>query len=158
MDLVALARQAVAEHQHNTDRHVLHVSAGAPSVEGTWDEARLARVLDNLLDNAVKYSPPEAPIELSLEGNQAGVLLVLRDRGIGLPIGTTERIFEPFGRAANATERNIPGLGLGLYICRQIAERHGGRLWAESAGEGCGTSLHLWLPRQAVEPPLEGEP
>jgi signal transduction histidine kinase len=60
-----------------------------------------------------------------------------------------ERIFEPFGRAANATRLNLPGMGLGLYICRQLAERHGGRLWAESRGEGGGTTMHLWLPSRA---------
>jgi signal transduction histidine kinase len=74
------------------------------------------------------------------------VLLRVRDHGIGLPPGTAERIFQPFGRATNAVTANIPGLGLGLYISRQIAQQHGGRLWAESSGEGQGTTLCLWLP------------
>jgi signal transduction histidine kinase len=75
------------------------------------------------------------------------MLLSVRDSGIGLPADAAEQIFEPFGRATNALGRNIQGLGLGLYICRQIAEQHGGRLWAESAGEGEGATLRLWLPR-----------
>ena len=78
--------------------------------------------------------------------DQGGLLLRVRDRGIGLPEPFLERIFEPFGRASNAVERNIEGLGLGLYICRQIVEQHGGRLWAESDGEGKGTTMWLWLP------------
>src|SRR5439155_23642548 len=116
------------------------------------DAHRLEQGLTNLFDNAAKYSPRGAPIDVELTAEDGGALLVVRDRGIGLPAGAEEHIFEPFGRATNATERNIPGLGLGLYICRQIAERHGGRLWAESAGGDRGTSLRLWLPRQ---PPSE---
>jgi two-component system sensor histidine kinase VicK len=60
--------------------------------------------------------------------------------------GTQERIFEPFGRAANAKQQGLPGMGLGLHICRQIAEAHGGRMWAESDGEGQGMTVGMWLP------------
>jgi signal transduction histidine kinase len=76
--------------------------------------------------------------------------VTVRDRGIGLPAGEAETIFEPFNRATNAARENLPGLGLGLSICRSLAERHGGRIWAESAGEGEGTLFSLWLPQ---EPP-----
>jgi len=75
------------------------------------------------------------------------VLLCVQDEGIGLPSGAEIAIFEPFGRAANATDSGLPGTGLGLYICRKIVERHGGRVWAESPGEGRGTSVFAWLPR-----------
>jgi light-regulated signal transduction histidine kinase (bacteriophytochrome) len=67
-----------------------------------------------------------------------GALVADRDEGIGLPPGGADAIFEPFGRAANAAARQIPGLGLGLYICRAIVARHHGRLWAESAARGGG--------------------
>ena len=70
----------------------------------------------------------------------------MRDQGIGLPPGAEESIFRPFGRAPNAAERQIQGLGLGLFICRQIVERHGGRIWAESPGAGQGTLMRAWLP------------
>jgi signal transduction histidine kinase len=73
-------------------------------------------------------------------------LVEVRDPGIGLPAGAAEAIFEPFGRAPNATARQIPGLRLGLHICRQIVERHGGRIWAESPGEGRGATMRAWLP------------
>jgi signal transduction histidine kinase len=67
------------------------------------------------------------------------------DSGIGLPPEATETIFEPFGRAANT--RGIPGMGLGLFICRGIIQQHHGRIWAESASDGRGTTMHVWLPK-----------
>ena len=75
-----------------------------------------------------------------------GLRVSVSDAGIGVPPGAQESIFEPFGRAANAAASSLPGLGLGLYISRNIIEQHGGRIWAESAGEGLGTTLHVWLP------------
>ncbi|HEY0583784.1 MAG TPA: ATP-binding protein, partial [Chloroflexota bacterium] len=75
------------------------------------------------------------------------------DPGIGLPAGLEETIFQPFGRGPNAAARQIQGLGLGLYICRQIVERHHGRIWAESAGEGRGTTMHLRLPHAGTGDP-----
>jgi signal transduction histidine kinase len=75
------------------------------------------------------------------------------DEGIGLPDDSGDEIFEPFGRAANAVDRALPGMGLGLYICRSIVERHGGRLWAESPGEDQGTTVRLTLPCVAADQP-----
>jgi two-component system sensor histidine kinase KdpD len=120
----------------------------------TLDAVLFEQVLFNLLDNAAKYSPQHGAIQVSLTRDAEGVLLQVQDQGIGLPPGMTEQIFRPFGRAPNAQAANIPGLGLGLYICRQIARRHGGRLWAESDGEARGTTLCLWLP---PEPLVGGE-
>jgi PAS domain S-box-containing protein len=113
------------------------------------DPTRLEQVLANLLANAVKYSPSGGPIVVTVAGSDvgpvAGVEITVQDRGIGLPEEALEMIFQPFGRAPNATHRQIQGLGLGLFICRQIMERHGGRIWAESPGDGQGTTMHLWL-------------
>lgn len=90
---------------------------------------------------------------MSLAASGNGLLLRVADQGIGVPPEELERIFQPFGRASNAAALNIPGLGLGLYICRQIAEQHGGRLWAESAGAEQGTAMHLWLPGEETATP-----
>ncbi len=114
-------------------------------------------MLTNLLENAAKYSPDGGPIAVTVAPEKAGVLVSVADRGIGLPPGETEEIFEPFNRATNAVRGQLPGLGLGLYICRRIAERHGGRIWAESAGPGTGTVMHFWLPvGGAAEEPASG--
>lgn len=123
------------------------------SVPLMGDAARLEQVLTNLLDNAVKYSPGAGDVTVAIAVSGAEVHLSVRDEGIGLAAGSTERIFAPFDRATNAAERQLPGLGLGLHICRSIVERHGGRIRAESQGEGLGTTIHVWLPRAGLRPP-----
>jgi signal transduction histidine kinase len=110
------------------------------------DPARLEQVLANLLSNAVKYSPDGGEVVVMVTEDGTGAQVAVRDAGIGLPAGSEGAIFEPFGRAANASHRQIQGLGLGLYICRQIVERHGGRIWAESHGDGIGTTFRFSLP------------
>jgi len=111
------------------------------------DSDRLLQVLTNLLDNAEKFSPSNEAIQVKLEpSSDAGWLLTVQDHGVGLPPGAHELIFEPFGRVVNPAARYVPGLGLGLSISRDIVHRHGGRLWAESAGEGLGTVFFVWLP------------
>jgi two-component system CheB/CheR fusion protein len=122
------------------------------------DSRRLEQVLSNVLENAVKYSPQGGTVEVSIRAEGSGVLLSVSDHGIGLPAGTAESIFEPFGRASNARRRQLPGMGLGLYISRQIVEQHGGRISAASDGEGSGTQISIWLPsmRGQAEAHIEG--
>jgi signal transduction histidine kinase len=112
--------------------------------------------LTNLLDNAVKYSPAGGEIRVTLTPDGGGALLRVQDHGIGLPGESTETIFEPFGRAPNGAARQIPGLGLGLHICREIIGRHGGWIRATSDGEDRGTTIALWLPMVAGPRETEG--
>jgi PAS domain S-box-containing protein len=147
MDLAELVRQLAARQASRGDALPMMLSVQCDPCPIVADADRLEQVITNLLENAAKYSPHGGSIDVSLSCDTSGVSLAVRDYGIGFPPSAAERIFEAFGRAANATERNIPGLGLGLFISRQIVERHGGRLWAESLGEGLGTTFHLWLPR-----------
>ena len=135
------------QHLNEEDRLVLHVARGRQTVVG--DAVRLQQVCENILENAFKYSPEGGDVRVDLRPEGGGVLLRVADHGIGIPPGSTEMIFEPFGRAANAERRSLPGMGLGLYICRSTVERHGGRIWAESPGELQGTTVNVWLPGPA---------
>jgi signal transduction histidine kinase len=147
LDFCDMLRRVVAEHVLLSDeRHRVTLDLAAGPCWLTADPDRLTQVLSNLLDNAIKYSPTGGTIYVSLEIAEGGPLVRVRDEGIGLPSGAAERMFEPFNRAVNALAGNIPGLGLGLHISRQIVLRHGGRIWAESPGEGQGTTICVWLP------------
>jgi signal transduction histidine kinase len=119
------------------------------------DVDRVEQVITNLLSNAVKYSPAGGAVSLTLTGGEGGALVEVSDGGIGLPRENLETIFQPFGRAPNATRRSLPGMGLGLYICRTLVERQGGRIWATSGGENLGTTFGFWLPRPEKIPTLE---
>jgi signal transduction histidine kinase len=120
-------------------------------LQGTWDAARLDQVITNLLSNAVRYSPQGGTVRISFTESPSDVELRVRDEGIGIPPESLERLFRPFCRASNATSRHFGGLGLGLFICREIVERHGGSIWAESPGAQKGSCFHVRLPR--VPPP-----
>jgi signal transduction histidine kinase len=148
LDLAELVRAAVEQAQFGTTRHRLTVENSCPDercqVQG--DPDRLGQVITNLLENAVKYSPEGGAVRIALGPYNGGARLCVRDEGIGLPTGSQDRIFEPFGRAPNARERNLPGMGLGLYVSRRIIEAHGGTLTVESLGDGRGTTFVLWVP------------
>ena len=106
------------------------------------DAERLRQVLSNLIDNAVKYSPHGAPVDVRAIALNGNVHVDVRDRGAGIAPENQRVIFEKFGRAGTGTK---PGTGLGLYIARSIAEAHGGALEVSSA-PGMGATFTLTLP------------
>jgi two-component system sensor histidine kinase SenX3 len=118
--------------------------AGA-RVFGNADELRTA--VANLLDNAVKYSPGHVEVAVRLETGQKNVVLQVRDRGVGIPQEELKRIFKRFYRVSSRSLAHVKGTGLGLFIVRSIARKHGGKVFAQSAGEGQGTTVTMELPR-----------
>ena len=149
VDLKPLVDETVVRYRGTEPGHQfqLEVADGATVVYA--DPLRVEQVLDNLLSNAVKYAPQGGEIQVAISPDPYGVTLTVTDHGIGLPPGQETRIFEAFGRASNAATHQIPGLGLGLSICRQLVEGHGGRIWATSPGENQGTTVAAWLPGPA---------
>jgi len=140
VDVGALAR-AVAQ-EFALQRAVAVVAPDTP-VLVAGDRGRLDRALQNLVGNAVKYSPPEAPITVTVERGASAAVIAVRDRGVGIPAAEAPRIFERYYRAATA--RGIAGSGLGLAGVKAIVERHGGAITVESA-EGRGTTVTLTVP------------
>ena len=116
---------------------------GVPAV-GLADEDKLRQVLVNLLDNAIKYSPDGGEVVVELEGGNGRVRLAVRDRGLGIPPGEHERIFEKFYRLDPALTRGVGGSGLGLFISRELVDRMGGSLTVRSQpGEGAAFVVDL---------------
>ena len=124
----------------------VRLPADLPLVE--MDAILIEQVLVNLLDNAVKYTPPGSPIEISAAKNDGGIEVAVADRGPGLPPGDGQRVFEKFYRGQPSTTR---GVGLGLAICKAIIEAHGGTIWAENR-QGGGAAFRFMLPTAALPP------
>ncbi len=148
VDMAHLARLTVERLTPQADaRGVTLCVETAPGLPPAWaDPDRVAQVLVNLLDNAIKYSSPEATVDVAvLAGPERTVLVQVRDHGIGIPAEALPRIGERFYRADKARSRTHGGTGLGLAIAQALVEAHGGQLWLESH-EGEGTTARFTLP------------
>ena len=148
VDLVALAAGITAGFDKLTPRHSLSLETSLRSLEGMWDRSRLERVLGNLLDNAVKYSPAGGTVVVSISSestiDQVWALLSVSDQGLGIPADQVSHVFERFQRGRNVTGR-ITGAGIGLSGVKQIVEQHGGAITVESM-EGKGSTFTIRLP------------
>jgi signal transduction histidine kinase len=149
VDLPLLANEVLEQLAPRSPRHSLRASfpppASFPMVRGDADQLR--RALFNLVQNAVKYSPNGGEVLVVGEVLPHEVLIRVIDQGIGIPPGEEERIFDRFHRADTRLSRTTAGVGLGLYITRNIIEGHGGRISAESPGPGRGSIFSFTLPR-----------
>jgi signal transduction histidine kinase len=145
VDLAAIVADTVARFAADKERPEIHVSAPAPVI-GHWDALRLEQVLSNLLTNAIRYGGG-APIEVRLETGGDRAILSVEDRGIGISAEDLPRIFDRFEQATSA--RRVGGLGLGLYIVRQIVEAHGGEVGVVTE-PGKGSTFTVSLPLQRV--------
>ncbi|WAS83042.1 MULTISPECIES: hybrid sensor histidine kinase/response regulator [unclassified Corallococcus] len=147
-DLNELCRKLVDELRAARPERSILCDFVRDSLPGVWDLDRLAQVVANLLDNALKYSPPETPVRLrTFEQGADTVYLEVQNAGAPIPAHLLPTLFQPFRRGDGAGQRE--SLGLGLYIARSIAEAHGGTLRVESTPD-VGTIFSLCLPRQAL--------
>lgn len=178
-DLVALVRETADQFDDLSDRHTIAIDAPAELV-GAWDADRVEQVIVNLLTNAIRYSPGGGDIAIAIgttdrlyaapppaEGQSAGegavvpaAYVSVRDQGLGIPPDQLDAIFDRFHRThadtvADSDTDARGGMGLGLYISREIVERHGGHIWAASLGPGHGATFTFTLP---LDPSATGSP
>jgi signal transduction histidine kinase len=144
IDPRGLANEAVDRfRRHYPGRTLTARLEAAPAVVA--EPGLLARVLDNLLDNAAKYSEGATPVALELAAGDGGVTIAVRDQGIGIPPKDQPRVFTPFFRGDRSRWRDTGGIGLGLALSKRIVDAHGGRIALDSS-PGKGTTVTVWLP------------
>ena len=148
IDLVGLVQECVSRARtlYNLSPESLRYQPGSPMVIlADLDEVRAA--VSNLVDNAVKYSGANVKVTVEIvPTDEKHVSVRVCDQGAGIPQTELKRIFKRFYRARGPSAPRVPGTGLGLYIVRSVAKRHGGRAWAESEGLGRGSTFVLQLP------------
>jgi len=146
-DLASLCRNVIEEQRALSERSIeLELPSDCLLLQA--DENRLAQVLVNLVNNAVKYSPGHTTIHVRVSLDGAYVILQIHNESTALSQAQLEQIFEPFYRTLDAETSLVKGWGLGLAISKEIVERHGGQIWAESS-EGKGITFFVKLPLQA---------
>jgi PAS domain S-box-containing protein len=144
LELRELARRIVEETLPSLDRHQVTLNPGDEPLPVQADELRLEQVLQNLLQNAVKYSPNGGIINVTLERRDSRAVVSIADHGIGIAPAAQAGLFQRFYRAVGE-HSHISGLGVGLYVVKEIVDRHGGEVWVQSA-EGDGSTFFVALP------------
>jgi len=144
--LVQDCAEVVRTRYHLTDSE-LAVSSDVDGVDVLGDPEDLRTAINNLLDNAVKYSPVEKKISIEVAADREHLRVDVADRGIGIPHNQLGKIFARFYRVPSKGVRTVKGTGLGLFIVHAIVKRHGGRVYAQSLGEGRGSIFTIELPR-----------
>jgi signal transduction histidine kinase len=145
VDVVELASRVVEEAGWNLvpSRLVLRLASDLPRLR--TDREHVYRIVRNLIENALKYSPEDRPVVLSAAEADDGISLSVQDEGPGIDDSEREKIFERFYQVDQSSTRSIGGTGMGLYICRQAALAIGGRVWLERS-DAAGSVFALWLP------------
>lgn len=147
VDVGSVVERAVEVMRPFADEaHPLVLRVADEPVVASLDAERVQTILTNLLDNAIKYSPAGGEVECRVTGTEASVLIAVRDRGVGIAAEDLPRLFSRFGRVTSEATQHIPGIGLGLYLARELARLHGGDILVES-GPGEGSTFVLALPR-----------
>jgi signal transduction histidine kinase/CheY-like chemotaxis protein len=160
LDLVALARNAITDHQHHFDSNQLTLVCELPPAP-IWvvgDATRLFQVITNLLHNAAKFTNPGGRIDVCLNQRETSAALSVRDSGIGIEPTQLAAMFEPFRQAESSRVRSRGGLGLGLALSRRLIEKHGGAITAASEGLGSGSVFCIRLPLDRDVTPEPSKP
>lgn len=145
-DLVEVCR-TVVEEQRLLSGRTIELAVPSTPIMLQADQNRLRQVVTNLVSNGLKYSPEGCPVLVHISQHDDSAVLQVSDAGQGIPKDQRAHIFEPFYRTPEASRSGKPGLGLGLAICKEIVERHGGRIYCESF-EGKGSTFFVELPLQ----------
>src|SRR2546423_5399414 len=148
VDLSELANEVATRMQLTTATHEITVRRDEANVV-TADRDHLEQVLNNLVTNAIKYSPRGRTITIQVRPDDCGVRLSMTDQGIGIPENAPDAIFGLLYPSPDRPARDAAGMGLGLYISKEIVVRHGGRIWAESGGVK-GSTLNVVIPRMPI--------
>jgi signal transduction histidine kinase/CheY-like chemotaxis protein len=153
LPIISPLREALESVKPSGDAKRIRFAVEADEFAGNvnGDEGRLRQIFWNVLANAVKFTGEDGRIFVGLANHGDAVEITVRDSGIGIDPGFLPHIFEPFRQADVGFSRSVGGLGLGLAICKQLAELHGGSIAAQSAGPGHGTTFTVRLPRHSPE-------
>ena len=156
LDMSGLVEECVevARSRHHLQPSALRYESPGMNGNGArvfGDPEELRTAVSNLIDNAIKYSPDHVDISVSVSlPDEKHVSVSVSDRGVGIPTAHLNRIFRRFYRIPNRPTARVKGTGLGLFIVKAITKKHGGRVFAESEGEGRGTTVTLELPRTSA--------
>lgn len=143
-NLVDLLVDMVRSVQSSTEQHTISLQIEASNANVVADRARIAQVVGNILDNAVKYSPYGGQVMVRLKQQDEYYQVSISDQGLGVSPELFDHIFERFYRVHNTATQQLSGIGLGLYVAKAIIDRHGGRIWLER-NEGMGSTFYFTL-------------
>jgi signal transduction histidine kinase len=143
-DVADELRAKAADHQIE-----LYVSTKIPVIQ--TDVGKVHQIVTNLVDNALKYTPAGTSVVVTAETQAGGVTISVSDQGTGIPADVQDKIFDRFYQVDQSATRSVGGAGLGLYICRRMAEALGGRVWLEKS-DGEGSTFSLWIPTNVKTP------
>jgi two-component system sensor histidine kinase KdpD len=146
-----LVETVITEAKIRTNGHRITTRIAGDIPDILIDAKRIRQVLDNLINNAIKYSPRNTTVTVTVKKDEKEVLLSVADRGAGIPPGELTNIFDRMYRIEQRLYSGVDGLGLGLYICRRLVEAHDGHIWVDSTlGKGSTVCFSLPLDKKAT--------
>ncbi len=148
-DVKPIAQEVIRKAQIMSSMHELTLDIPEDTPIVAIDPIRVERVLHNLVENAIKYSPSGGEVRVSAHQQNNELVVSVSDEGIGISAKDVDTLFQSFRRLAAETTHLVPGVGLGLRVCKILVEAHGGRIWVESI-EGRGTTFFFTVPIAAI--------